>query len=197
VEVGGAVLLVGGYDGRTRFREVWWSEDRGTTWVDEAPALAVVVPGLQARVAALETENAAQNAALRDLRARFVVIEQQQAAIREATTLLPTVDAETGAEGVTPASLLRKRARVGPAEPSSAQRLVQAGGELVRVKRERDEAREEAERAVACVVCLDAPRAVLFMPCGHAVACAACSGAVADCPVCRQPVAQRVRAFFG
>jgi hypothetical protein len=40
-----------------------------------------------------------------------------------------------------------------------------------------------------CVVCLDAPPACVFAPCGHACACAACAQRVGKtCPVCRARV---------
>jgi hypothetical protein len=52
-----------------------------------------------------------------------------------------------------------------------------------------------AERA--CVVCLDAPRAAVLLPCGHLCACAACAAALTapasdagrrGCPICRAPL---------
>ena len=43
-----------------------------------------------------------------------------------------------------------------------------------------------------CVICLEAAPAVIFQPCLHAVACAACASKVAarnnECPMCRCPV---------
>ena len=41
---------------------------------------------------------------------------------------------------------------------------------------------------ILCVICLDAHRAVAFVPCGHMCCCASCSGAVSECPLCRQSV---------
>ena len=47
----------------------------------------------------------------------------------------------------------------------------------------------------ACIVCMEAEVQVVFRPCGHAVACQACSALVSatsnDCPVCRCPVQTR------
>ena len=45
-----------------------------------------------------------------------------------------------------------------------------------------------------CMICMDAPRAVRFRPCGHAVACADCAAmlrtgvAIARCPYCREVI---------
>ena len=52
-------------------------------------------------------------------------------------------------------------------------------------------AKLEEERA--CTVCLDAPRAIVLLPCWHlalcgAPACAAMLGAPPLCPMCRVPV---------
>jgi hypothetical protein len=41
----------------------------------------------------------------------------------------------------------------------------------------------------SCVVCLDAPPACVFAPCGHVCACAACARRVGEtCPMCRARV---------
>jgi hypothetical protein len=52
---------------------------------------------------------------------------------------------------------------------------------------------DAAEDARTCVVCLDAQRAVVLLPCRHNVACAACAESLPRprlCPVCREPVAE-------
>lgn len=36
-----------------------------------------------------------------------------------------------------------------------------------------------------CVICIDSPVEVVFIPCGHACACTACSDMVNSCPICR------------
>ena len=44
-----------------------------------------------------------------------------------------------------------------------------------------------------CIICLDAPRSVVFLPCKHFVVCTACSKLVmasgALCPICRELIA--------
>ncbi|XP_075551488.1 putative inhibitor of apoptosis isoform X2 [Dermacentor variabilis] len=47
-----------------------------------------------------------------------------------------------------------------------------------------------------CKVCLDAEVGVVFLPCGHLVACPACASALSDCPVCRASIRGTVRTFF-
>jgi hypothetical protein len=50
----------------------------------------------------------------------------------------------------------------------------------------------EAERARLCVVCMTAPRDVLFTACGHFLLCDGCAAELlrrgAPCPSCRTPV---------
>ncbi|XP_077525638.1 death-associated inhibitor of apoptosis 2-like [Haemaphysalis longicornis] len=47
-----------------------------------------------------------------------------------------------------------------------------------------------------CKVCLDAEVGVLFLPCGHLVACPACASALTSCAVCRREILGMVRTFL-
>lgn len=52
-----------------------------------------------------------------------------------------------------------------------------------------------------CVVCLDAPRSHLFVPCGHRCVCGPCAEAVlsdgtSECPMCRSRSTQTLRVFM-
>ena len=59
---------------------------------------------------------------------------------------------------------------------------------LAKVKHERDEAQIRNE----CVVCMDRPRAVLFLPCEHCAVCASCADALQECPNCRATITTRI-----
>jgi len=50
-----------------------------------------------------------------------------------------------------------------------------------------------------CVVCLDAPSAMLFLPCSHIVCCATCAPQLDGdlCPACRAKIEKRQAVFFG
>jgi hypothetical protein len=39
-----------------------------------------------------------------------------------------------------------------------------------------------------CRICLDRPRRVLLLPCGHFHFCAECATALRECPICRRAV---------
>ena len=47
-----------------------------------------------------------------------------------------------------------------------------------------------------CKVCLDATACVLFLECGHMIACAMCAPALKTCAVCRAEVKGTVRAIY-
>lgn len=47
-----------------------------------------------------------------------------------------------------------------------------------------------------CKICYTEEMGVLFLPCGHLVACVKCALSLTTCAVCRQPVTATVRAFL-
>lgn len=47
-----------------------------------------------------------------------------------------------------------------------------------------------------CKICYNEELGVVFLPCGHMVACAKCAPNMKACAVCREPVSMIVRAFF-
>lgn len=90
------------------------------------------------------------------------------------------------AEGRAAAADARRRAAEGRAAAAEAR------AEEAEAESERRES-EAAERAVACVVCMDRPRSVLLKRCGHVVLCDAClhrvmQSATRACPVCRASI---------
>ena len=47
-----------------------------------------------------------------------------------------------------------------------------------------------------CKICYNDELGVVFLPCGHIVACVTCAPGMTTCAVCRKPVTMTVRAFF-
>ncbi|XP_012276927.1 death-associated inhibitor of apoptosis 1 isoform X2 [Orussus abietinus] len=47
-----------------------------------------------------------------------------------------------------------------------------------------------------CKICYNEELGVVFLPCGHMVACVKCAPGMTTCAVCREPVSMTVRAFF-
>ena len=61
--------------------------------------------------------------------------------------------------------------------------------------RRADEERTRRERHDECIVCMEAAKDVVFVPCGHLVACMGCAASLENCPTCRAPITQRIRTF--
>ena len=106
----------------------------------------------------------------------------------EGLTTVPVINAETGAETrERPPKRAREDADAAP-PPSSLQREQAQQKLLAKVKHERDEAQIRNE----CVVCMDRPRAILFLPCEHCAVCASCADALQECPNCRATIKTRI-----
>ncbi|XP_046571596.1 E3 ubiquitin-protein ligase cblA-like [Haliotis rubra] len=52
---------------------------------------------------------------------------------------------------------------------------------------------QQLKESSACKICLEDPANIVFLPCGHLVACAECSPALERCPICRQHIRGTVR----
>ncbi|XP_062497997.1 baculoviral IAP repeat-containing protein 7 [Pezoporus occidentalis] len=70
-------------------------------------------------------------------------------------------------------------------------------------QRESDESRPSMEEQLQrlreermCKVCLDKDVSVVFVPCGHLVACRECAFNLRLCPICRAVIQDRVRTFM-
>ncbi|NXW64058.1 BIR7B protein, partial [Eurystomus gularis] len=47
-----------------------------------------------------------------------------------------------------------------------------------------------------CKVCMEKDVSVVFVPCGHLIACRECALGLKDCPICREFIERRVRTFM-
>lgn len=47
-----------------------------------------------------------------------------------------------------------------------------------------------------CAVCLSAPRACAFMPCGHVCVCMECAGQLSECVLCRTKIEKSLKVFL-
>lgn len=55
---------------------------------------------------------------------------------------------------------------------------------------------KSTDDARMCKICYNGELGVVFLPCGHMVACVKCAPGMISCAVCREPVTMTVRAFF-
>lgn len=56
--------------------------------------------------------------------------------------------------------------------------------------------KKSIDDARVCKICYNEELGVVFLPCGHMVACVKCAPGMTTCAVCREPVTMTVRAFF-
>ncbi|KPP60101.1 baculoviral IAP repeat-containing protein 7-like [Scleropages formosus] len=70
-------------------------------------------------------------------------------------------------------------------EPANRERGLSAEQQLRQLQEER-----------TCKVCLDRAVCIVFIPCGHLVACADCAASLQHCPICRAVVRGSVRTFM-
>ena len=49
---------------------------------------------------------------------------------------------------------------------------------------------------MSCIVCMDHPRSVALLPCGHRHFCMTCAEQLSHCASCRSPVVERVQIFL-
>lgn len=54
----------------------------------------------------------------------------------------------------------------------------------------------ERQKRLDCAVCLVAPRNVAYVPCGHVACCSECAPKMAQCPLCKEQIRQRIPIFL-
>lgn len=54
---------------------------------------------------------------------------------------------------------------------------------------------EHRDMTTECVICMDQRSDVVLLNCGHVCCCFNCSSSITSCPMCRNPVVQRIRIF--
>lgn len=55
---------------------------------------------------------------------------------------------------------------------------------------------ERRLKNVECKICMSEEVGVVFLPCGHLLACVYCASAISQCPLCRETIRGRVRTFL-
>lgn len=67
---------------------------------------------------------------------------------------------------------------------------------LVSTPQENGSEEKAIDDARVCQICFMEERGVVFLPCGHLVACVKCAPSLSTCAVCRQPFTGTVRVFL-
>ena len=50
----------------------------------------------------------------------------------------------------------------------------------------------EDSSSVDCIICMENPKSIVLIPCGHFYTCDECSVKVLKCPICRCAITKRV-----
>ena len=163
-----------------------------------------------ATIAAHEATIAARDATIAELRQQLSqgsVVAQQAATIaslrRQLEQDVVDVDAGTVVRAVVPppgagggAGAAASSSSSSSSSKASGMQLLQRQSEVLRqVKQERGVAEQQREQALdrlQCVICVDAERSVLFLPCSHVAACGGCAARLDECPICRGAIEQKV-----
>eukprot|EP00742_Colponemidia_sp_Colp-10_P007854 GILJ01008469.1.p1 GENE.GILJ01008469.1~~GILJ01008469.1.p1 ORF type:complete len:414 (+),score=47.01 GILJ01008469.1:92-1333(+) len=53
-----------------------------------------------------------------------------------------------------------------------------------------------APESRSCCICYEVPSTVVFLPCRHVCTCLRCSDRVRSCPLCRNPIQDKIQLFF-
>lgn len=55
---------------------------------------------------------------------------------------------------------------------------------------------QKLQREKLCKICLDKDIGIVFIPCGHLVACKECSESLIKCPICCGNIMQKVKTYI-
>ncbi|CAH1961034.1 unnamed protein product [Acanthoscelides obtectus] len=93
---------------------------------------------------------------------------------------------------------IKKKEEAHQPATSSSQTKDEPTASVSAVKSDTSEKDEEASAAekTLCKICFKNELGVVFLPCGHIIACVDCAAALKSCAVCRKPLEATVRAFL-
>jgi hypothetical protein len=112
-------------------------------------------------------------------------------------TAAGAVDAKR-AERLAKAEKLRKQMEVLAAEAKALEMEETSSPRSPRaLRRDSSGPRASKDDGKACVICMDAEKSVLLLPCRHLCVCVGCSQEprLVQCPICREPIAEKMHVF--
>ena len=56
--------------------------------------------------------------------------------------------------------------------------------------------RNKQKSSLTCMICCDRQIEVVFLTCGHQLACLKCAEKIDHCPICRTQIETKVRTYF-
>eukprot|EP00948_MAST-09A_sp_MAST-9A-sp1_P000715 g715.t1 len=77
-----------------------------------------------------------------------------------------------------------------------AQSCSKVKNELQTIEQKRLSAKLKSQQELnICVICQDAPKAVVFQPCNHLCSCVECANRLQKCPICRKKIRDRIHVY--
>ncbi|XP_076444922.1 uncharacterized protein LOC143282920 [Babylonia areolata] len=130
--------------------------------------------------------------------AQFVEIVQRKNRKNE-TIIMKDVEEEIMKKtGITDASAVSLPVTKGPraSETRKSQSLGSRNSKHAPGLQELEEEHEELTTQMVCKICMDERSSVVFLPCGHMVACTDCAVVLKNCPLCRADIRGTVKAHM-
>jgi DNA repair exonuclease SbcCD ATPase subunit len=98
-------------------------------------------------------------------------------------------------------ALEEKQTEIDRLKASLAQKQEEMDETKAALAQKQEEIDKLKANGVSCMICMAEPRQIALLPCGHVVSCAACAqdNQARDsdsCPICRQPVSDRISVFI-
>jgi len=66
---------------------------------------------------------------------------------------------------------------------------------LKKLEQKKNELLKKQKDQKLCLICTEKEKCVAFTPCGHMCSCDGCSTQLGQCPMCRQPIQNRIKIF--
>eukprot|EP00667_Euglena_gracilis_P009978 EG_transcript_10149 len=68
-------------------------------------------------------------------------------------------------------------------------------GLTARMRKAHDEVQNVRQERLMCVICMEQEKEIVFVPCRHKCSCPGCSAKVDHCPLCREPIRDRIQPY--
>ncbi|XP_064634420.1 uncharacterized protein LOC135492142 [Lineus longissimus] len=84
----------------------------------------------------------------------------------------------------------------GPSPAPPMTQMTSASLEIPGDEKSLVEENRQLKEQTTCKICMDNEVSMVFVPCGHLVACADCAPNLRECPICRRPITGTIRTFL-
>jgi baculoviral IAP repeat-containing protein 7/8 len=68
--------------------------------------------------------------------------------------------------------------------------------DTITIEQKEDNSQYISNEILLCNICFKLPKCIVFVPCGHFIACSKCSPGFKDCPICREKIKMTIKAYI-